>query len=413
MKYLRAFLIFYIIVTIYTVFTLTVNKGIFEHTNRSYYTYLLDAFFHGRLNVESPETFDLSLFKNKWYLYWGPAPALFILPFYLIWGLATSDVLYTLVAGILNVFLFYFVVNEFQKYFKIHLPHFMSLFVVLHFAFASPNFYLSLVGKVWPTEQVISILYLLLFFLFYFKFLHNLNNLLFLGLSVLFFNLAWLSRYTLISHAAFFLYPLLLLIRSKKISLFKHSLFLIGIVTGGFIFLTLMYNYARFGNVLDTGVQYQNANVRFVQLLHQDKVFSPDNFLPNFWYYFLKPFSVSSQKPFLKIDIEGNSVFLTYPSLFFLFFYFLRMGNISHSKKVFFSLLAFLIAGIHVVGLLFFFGTGWVQFGNRYFFDVIPILFLLTLFVSRNIPLPIHVFILFYGIIVNFLGALIFHSLLR
>ncbi|PJA90773.1 MAG: hypothetical protein CO136_00705, partial [Candidatus Levybacteria bacterium CG_4_9_14_3_um_filter_36_7] len=60
---------------------------------------------HGRVNVTPPATYDLSLFQGKWYLYWGPAPLLFIWPFYLIWGLKASDVLFTMLGGFTNVIL--------------------------------------------------------------------------------------------------------------------------------------------------------------------------------------------------------------------------------------------------------------------------------------------------------------------
>ena len=79
------------------------NKDIFATTTRNYYIYLLDAFFHGRVDVTPPATYDLSLFEGRWYLYWGPAPVLFVLPFYLLSHLQASDVVFTMMGGIINV----------------------------------------------------------------------------------------------------------------------------------------------------------------------------------------------------------------------------------------------------------------------------------------------------------------------
>src|SRR6266567_1857712 len=116
---LVAFLLCITVGAIYFSFSVHITNNIFAPTYANYYTYLLDAFFHGRTNVTSPSQYDLSLFQNKWYLYWGPAPALFILPFYLFSHLQASDIIYTAIAGTVNVALFYFVMQEFKKHFHI------------------------------------------------------------------------------------------------------------------------------------------------------------------------------------------------------------------------------------------------------------------------------------------------------
>ena len=123
-----------------------ITKNVFAPTWGNYYLYLLDAFFHGRTNVTPPVQFDLFLFEHKWYMYWGPAPALLILPFYLLFHLQASDVLYTAIGGIVNVALFYAVMQAFKKCFQISLSWTAEAFLVLSFGLASPNFYLSVAG---------------------------------------------------------------------------------------------------------------------------------------------------------------------------------------------------------------------------------------------------------------------------
>src|SRR5260370_13351933 len=140
--------------TIYFSFSVHITNNVFAPSDFNYYTYLLDAFFHGHTNVTSPSQYDLSLFQNKWYLYWGPAPVLFILPFYLFSHLQASDVLYTAIAGIMNVALFYFIMQEFKKHFHISFSFITDAFLVLSFGLASPNFYLSLVVQISPTHQI-------------------------------------------------------------------------------------------------------------------------------------------------------------------------------------------------------------------------------------------------------------------
>src|SRR3989440_3761802 len=182
---------------LYICFALLINNDLITPSSQNYYNYLLDSFLHGRVNVTPPSTFDLSLYQNKWYMYWGPAPILFLLPFYLISHLQASDTLYTLMGGAGNVILFYFVMMKFQKYFSISLSLTAQAFLLFSFGLASPNFILSLNGHIWFTCQIMAIGYLLLFYLCFFMFLDCEKLSLFL-LATVFFFLAVLSRYTLI-----------------------------------------------------------------------------------------------------------------------------------------------------------------------------------------------------------------------
>src|SRR5947209_6946384 len=118
-----------------------ITHNVFVPTDAAYYNYLLDAFFHGRTNVtNTPNLLDLSLFENKWYLYWGPAPVLLVLPFYLISHLQVSDVLYDIICGTVNVVLFYAVMQEFKESFQISLSFTAEVFLVISFRLASATF---------------------------------------------------------------------------------------------------------------------------------------------------------------------------------------------------------------------------------------------------------------------------------
>src|SRR3990167_5000223 len=109
-----------VIVIIYLIFSQLITGNIFKLSYYPYYTFLLDSFSQGKL---------------------------FIYPFYLS-GIK-SDVFYTLIAGILNVFLFSLLLKEFLLNFKIKLSKFKEFFLVLCFAFISQNFFLSLNGRIW------------------------------------------------------------------------------------------------------------------------------------------------------------------------------------------------------------------------------------------------------------------------
>jgi len=400
---------------IYFLLCLFINKHIFGISNFPYYTDLVKSLLNGKLNVISPNHFEQSFFNGKWYLYWGPAPVLFILPFFLIFGSATSDILYTLAAGVLNIILFYFLTEEFVKHFKLRVALFDKFLVILSFAFASPNLSLSVVGQIWPTSQVISILYLIIFYLFYFKFLNNPKNIKYLLVGVLFLNLAWFSRLTLIINFISLIY-LFVLVFNKYREKFKLVIFSTVAISTVFVTLFMGYNYLRFGNPLDSGLRYVRGNPRY-EYAEKNKIFSLSYVSHNINYYFLNHASFllpadGNKFPIVILNLEGNSAISVYPLLIFALLLF--QGKYLRDKKINkFLLAALAICGVSIIMLMLYFSTGATQFGSRFFFDIIPLIFLLTLFVLKDIPKVFKYIVLFYGFIINFLGTIIFYSLFR
>jgi hypothetical protein len=174
---------------VYGYFSMRITGNIFTPTHFNDYIYLLDSFVHGHVNVNPVSTYDLSLYHGKWYLYWGPAPLLLLWPFYLIWRVNASDVLFTMLGGVANVVLIYLCIREMKIYFSISLSLMAEVFLILTFAFASPNFFLSLAGKIWFTNQIFATTFLLLFYFFFFQYL-NTSKLYSIVASVAFFCLA-------------------------------------------------------------------------------------------------------------------------------------------------------------------------------------------------------------------------------
>lgn len=402
-------LLFVTVALVYIHLVWTVNRTPLSPTPYAYLNYLLSAFIHGRVYMTPITTYDLSLFQNKWYAYWGPAPVLFIFPFYIFTKLKTSDILYTLIAGILNCYIFYFALKELILFFRLKVSNWSRYFLLLCFAFASPNYYLSMNGKIWETGQIIATFYILTSLLFFFKFLNNVNKKKFIILSLLFFNLAWLSRYTLLFHVLLYIYPLVYLYRSGRERRLKTTLKIIltSIIIGCGVFF--IYNFLRFGSIFETGIHYQTANQRFIEDIKTGQIFSFKNIAHNFTYYFLNHIQVSFERPYIHMDIEGNSVFSVYPLLLLIMsiFQFKSFTNKRVSLYLFFTSLVVLIT---LSLLMLTLGTGWIQFGNRYFFDVIPLLFLSGAFIINLTPALVKFLALIYGIAVNTAGILVFYN---
>lgn len=408
-KLLTCFILLYISL-IYVLFAFDVSKNIISNSSFPYYTYLINALSHGHLDIISPTTVDLSIFKNKLYLNWGPAPVLFILPFYLLSKGGVGDIFYTLFAGIGNVFLFYLIIDEFKSYFKLKFSKFVELFIILAFSFCSPNFYLSLGGRIWATEQIISTFYILVSLLFYLKYLNSqLLRIRFIFISVLFFNLAWFSRATMIFYGLLFLYVILILFKIQNKKLFKNVIFIIISTTVIFTAVFFGYNFLRFDNPLETGLTYHNGNPRYAQSLSGKKIFSFSYIPFNFQHYFLKPAYISLEKPYSIIDLEGNSVFSVYP-MFLLFLFLFRKKYLQDKKIKKFLYFSFLVIFMNTVLLMMYFATGWTQVGSRYVFDIIPLVSLGSLLVAQDVPKPILFLLLINAAFINIVGAFIFYG---
>lgn len=397
------------IIAYYVSVSLIINGNLLKLSQTPYYNYLLEAFSKNRLNLDPIHgEYDLSNFNGKWYMYWGLSPSLFILPFYLIWGINSSDILYTLIAGIVNVFLFLKIIEVVDRYFHLNKLTFIKSFILINFALASPHFYLSLAGRIWHANQIIAITYLLLFLFFYFKYLENLQKLKFLIISLIFFNLSWLARNTLITYAILFIYPLTILFKEKEKKLLVKSTLSIFIISLLAVIIFFAYNHLRFNNLLETGLTYQQSAARFRESTDSNNFFSINNISHNFYYYFLNPVTFTTKSPFVKFDPEGNSVFLVYPTLILLVLFLFKKRAMNIRLK-YFLLVCLAVLIVNLSALMLFFGTGWTQFGNRYFLDVIPILFILATVYITRLSLTLASLLLLYGSVINFLGALNFY----
>jgi hypothetical protein len=168
-----------------------------------------------------------------------------------------------------------------------------------------------------------------------------------------------------------------------------------------------IYNYFRFNNFLEFGQKYQQGAGRFDEILKKYKVLSLSYTWHNIYYYFLNIIHFTPDKRPVVIDTEGNSIFSVYPALLLLplLFYNRKYQN---KKILYFLGISTVMIVISISFLMLYFATGWVQFGNRYFFDLIPILFLLLIFILNYIPKSIQLFILAFGIFVNMYGTLAF-----
>lgn len=366
-------------------------------SNSPYFNLLADAFLHGQLHLRLvPENpLDLSIFQGRYYLYWGPLPALAALPLVALFGVNVSDVLQTLVFAALTVGLFAALLQAANQRGLIDLTPLQRALLVLFFALGTAFTPLTESGLVWLELQVVT-------------------------LGVIFFTCLAAIKYE--DRKAFFLTGCGL----SAILLTRPSAGFVGLFLGAYLLqrywhaglrrwlgyclaagLPLLlsgviyglYNYYRFGSPLDNGLTHHIMSVFFFEDYKQYGYFNL-HFIPaNFYYtYIFYPYDVLAGK----ISAKGGSLFLLSP-LFFAALYALWQER--RSLHTWTLLGAIVLTNLPILTLM---GPGSFQFGPRYTLDFFAPLLLLTAMGMKRWPNWLVGLLVAISILQYLLGTLIY-----
>jgi len=334
----------------------------------AYFNYLADAFLHGSVSLVTlpPNVLDLSQFNGHYFLYWPPLPALLLMPFVGIFGVGFSDVLFTVVIGALNVSLVALLLRVASAR-GIATSRERRALLVLFFAFGTVHLTLAPLGRVWFTAQVIAFLFVVLAYIAALKY----KGFLGFGLTGLAIAGALLTRNHLILAA---LFPFIFLLKEHYSEGLKKEiryLWVGAMPVIGAIGLFALYNWLRFNNPLDNGLNYHAMHPAFMNAYKEYGPFSIHYVPLNFFYQFLAyPF------PLRQTSLYGGSLFLLSP-VFFAAFWSLK------ARRPWIVVPLVITVLLVATPILLLMGTGWVQFGPRYSLDFICPLILLTVLGSR------------------------------
>ncbi|MFA6322194.1 MAG: hypothetical protein WCX71_01805 [Candidatus Buchananbacteria bacterium] len=335
---------------------------------------LANAFLQGRLDINKFDLLDCAMQAGKCFWALGPGPAVLMLPAVGLFKLFGQNfyqgyINFLLVAG---VFLLSYLLAR-----RIRFNTDDSLWLALAFCFGSVFLGVAFDPRSWYYSHVVVVFFLFLALYEYFgrKRYWLVGSCLAMvaatrlnaGLGIIFFilNIFWNSSQSY---------------KKKFINLAQ----LLWPVMVGAVLLGL-YNYYRFGNILDTG--YTRALVdKDFQRYWRDNfgLFNFKFILTNFYYYFLKlPEPILNQNyslvaPYLKVSPMGLSFFLISPIFFRIFK--TRWQN----KEIIFASIA---SGLVLLTVLAYFNCGFWQFGPRYMLDLLPFWFLILLYSFKNFQL--------------------------
>jgi hypothetical protein len=383
----------------YVVVSLRMNDGtLFKPSSVDYYTRLMASIAQGHVWIPSDARyFDLVEFQGRAYLYWGLSPLLLIAPFYFFGHGLQSDVAYTLALGLANVAAFSWMIREAAKTLQVTVRASVFGWMTLLFAFASPNYYLSMQGRIWHTNQIAATFYCLLSLGFTFRFIaghDSRRRFIDVVLAAVCFSLAWDARMTFLAIGPLLGYAVFTAWREDR----PVGLKALALVTG----VTLLtigswasYNYARFGILTETGYTFMHHAPRFQESVRTGTLWSL-KYLGTNWRYYVRhaPFDLKRWR--LRFDPEGNSILCLYPWTLLVPavpFVWRRVGRGSRPLLA----VAIGVASVQFAAELTFYSTGWAQMGARYFLDSVPVLFVLLLPVFQRTP----VFVLGVGVVIG------------
>lgn len=364
-------------------------------SSRNYFSLQAVSFLAGRIDLSKipKDVHDLSIYNNKFYLYWGPLSAFFVIPFIVLFGRNVSDVFYTAFLGSFNPLLLYLVINKAKKIRLI--PKISNNYIILisiFYAFGTVVFYLSVSGTVWFTSQIISQIPLLLSLYFLFNYIEIIKYRYFI-ISLICLILAFWGRYQLILYLPF---HALILINKKKLT--RKIVFTTIILLLLNTILFAYFNYIRFNNYWETGWSYQNYSPRFQENILRYGLINIRYIFQNAYYLLVNPINTTSKFPFISPDPIGNSIFFTSPLFILIIIGFIRNPLNSVNLIILGS------SGIVIIASLVTYFTGWFQFGYRYSLDIMPLLILSLCYWVNRFSRQAVIFLFSLSIMINLLG---------
>lgn len=386
----------------------TKGTGKFAH-DLDYFNPLAKSFLSGRLDIPNPiENHDLSYFNGKWYPYWGPLPALLLIPFHLIMGRFIPVDYLAIVFGSLGVILIYLIIKRINnEYFVGRISEKLILLLAVFFAFGTSQIYISTRSGVWFVSQVVSMVPTFIAFHILIKKKLSVRD---YFLAAFFIATNLIDRFSLI-----FLAILLGLrifddwkFRKGNVFLLKKKLLAVAVPLITFVLIFAWYNFARFGKAWDTGYLYHNNGLDPVKFLPYGLM--SWQYIPrNLWLIFLElpKLTLEKLRPVLSFNMEGTSIFAVSP---------VYLAAILTFGKNFFQLSEFknrliiylwITLVFLVFPLLLLFSPGLVQFGIRYSLDFSMILIALAIFGLEGKGNPLVVLATIVAVIANIYSVMV------
>ena len=248
---------------------------------------------------------DASYYEGKYYLYWGPVPALAFAAIEGVTNVRPPGALLVVLCYMGLPIILTILLYQLRKYFFPHAPGFSIGLGTLMGFINLPFLFLLARPAVYETSIIAGQFFLLLGLLGWVMYMTDRSAARWLLLVGLSWGLAVDSRHNLlISIGVYLAFALLQIIREgngremqRRMALLFSPLALCTIGLG-------VYNFARFGNPFEIGVNYQLSLPA-----DPDGYFSTAYILSNLFVYLFYPMTTSESFPFILSTLPANSQF--------------------------------------------------------------------------------------------------------
>lgn len=345
----------------------------------NYFVRLASAFLDGKYWLQENPPWLSELIpasQGRFYVPYPPMPAILLIPFVFVWG---SDFPQQVFAHLVGVGIG---VTSGAIAYEITRRKIAAYWMALAVSFGSIIWFLSSVGSVWYTGQLVACLFLSLALLATLK--HR--SAVFVGLML---GIAYLSRVHIILSFPVFVYLL------SKNGLTKKQMVGFICVLGSFVCANFLYNYVRFGSILDKGYL-------LIPGVLDEPWFSKGLAHPSYLSMNLKTMFWSFPKrlaepPYIQPSWYGLSIWITSPFMLLVF--------IAKRTK---ETIAYWFGALVILAVVLMHGSnGFAQFGYRFAVDAYP--FFVTLLAHSIKRTKIHTYhfvLLSIAVFVNLWGVL-------
>ena len=255
-----------------------------------------------RYSIRRSFTMDVSLYKGRFYLYWGPVPSLLLMIFSSK-QLQTLGDQYVFFAFLYGLFLYSFLlVRSCWEKFNHVLPAWMIGVALLAIGISGPVAQMLNLSSVYEAAIVADQFFFIGGCYWAYSAIRTTPTSRWkIALASLHWALAIGTRITILPAILFLVFMVLFHVwkENKLYHPGKLVLTLSAIVIPLLILAVSLgwYNYARFGSISEFGLRYQLAQLDYHKFT---KIFSTDYLYGNFQNYFLKPFGTQPRFPFLR-----------------------------------------------------------------------------------------------------------------
>ena len=350
---------------------------------------LAEAFNNGTFYVDR-YYYDIAIFNGQYFVVFPPFPAILLMPFEVVFGAeALNTVLVSVLLTCLNFYLFQKILS------RLAIDGESQLWLLLAFFFGTGYWYTIISSH--HINGFAHIVCTTTLFLLIGELLGKQRG----WLLGLYLGLAFLCRQMTLFYGFFVLFALLDThwrtvgkgIDFKKLAAFfgTGAVFLIGY---------LLYNYARFGNPLDSGYSYIDYSGVVATRVANFGVFNPKFLLFNIYTTFIKGHNIEFSNLGLMqvkdVDLVGTSLLSASPFV---------VAAFKAEWRAWYKWGSWLSIIIILGFTLFYHNNGWEQVNtHRFTLDFMPLLILLVALGRKSIPGWLFRGMIVYAIVLNVLS---------